>query len=134
MKHPGGRPTDYDDDFDYVGEAENYIKNCGREQTKLPKLEEFYDIVDINADTGVEWCKKHPKFSEACKKITAAQKQQLMDDGLYGGREVNPGMAIFLLKVNHGLVETEKHVMEGTMQHVVRLPPKKELGGLIEEN
>jgi len=28
-----------------------------------------------------------------------------MNDGLYGGKEVNSTMAIFLLKANHGLIE-----------------------------
>lgn len=28
-----------------------------------------------------------------------------MDDGMYGGKEVNAGMAIFLLKANHGMKE-----------------------------
>ena len=31
------------------------------------------------------------------------QKQQLIDDGLYGGKKVNAAMAIFLLKANHGM-------------------------------
>jgi hypothetical protein len=30
-----------------------------------------------------------------------------MTDGLYGGREVNASMAIFLLKAIHGLKENE---------------------------
>jgi hypothetical protein len=37
------------------------------------------------------------------KKLADLQKNQLMNDGMYGGKEVNAGMAIFLLKAVHGL-------------------------------
>jgi hypothetical protein len=30
-----------------------------------------------------------------------------MDDGMYGGKEVNAGMAVFLLKANHGMKDDQ---------------------------
>lgn len=104
MAHPGGRPTKYNPDV-IKKTLEKYLTTCGREQTKLPKLTEFYRLLAIDEDTGNAWQSKYPEFSVACKRITDAQKEELIDDGLFGGREVNPGMAIFLLKVNHGMVE-----------------------------
>lgn len=109
MTQPVGAPTKYDPEFPYLQKANEYLKKCGREQTRLPKVEEFCDEeLDIDDDTAVEWCKLYPKseFSAAIKKIKRAQKGQLIDDGMYGGKEVNPGVAVFLLKVNHGMVET----------------------------
>ncbi len=113
MAHAGGRPTDYDPDIDYVALAEDYLQTCGREQTKLPKLLEFYSELDISAETADTWKDKYPQFLEACKKVSDAQQNELIDDGLFGGKEVNPGMAIFLLKANHGMIETEKKIHSG---------------------
>ena len=31
---------------------------------------------------------------------------KLINDGLYGGKEVNSIMAIFLLKANHGMIDS----------------------------
>ena len=78
---------------------------CGREQTSLPSVEGLAIFLDINPDTLYEWAKKHKEISEYLKKVATKQKQQLMDDGLYGGKEVNAGMAIFLLKAIHRMNE-----------------------------
>ena len=50
----------------------------------------------------------HPEFLNAIKRLKTYQKYKLINDGLYGGKKVNTAMAIFLLKVNHGMVETSK--------------------------
>lgn len=111
MTHPG-QPTKYDPDFDYASEVEDYLKECSREQTRLPKISEFARRLRVNRDTIQEWERVHPEFSVTIKRIKDAQEEQLMDDGLYGGKEVNSTMAIFLLKVNHGMIETERHIWE----------------------
>ena len=116
-----GRPPEYDPKLHI--RADEYLQTCGRLQTKLPKLTEYYRYVDISHQCADEWKDKYPDFGEACKKIEELQEETLIDDGLYGGKEVNPGMAIFLLKVNHGMVETEKKIFEG-----------KGLKGLVEVN
>ena len=59
--------------------------------------------VQVKPYTFLEWSSKHHEFTESIKKILIKQKKQLMDDGMYGGKEVNSAMAIFLLKANHGL-------------------------------
>jgi len=103
-KHAGGRPTKYIPAVIFP-KTKEYIESCGREQTSLPTIEGLALALDVNTDTLREWAKRYPEFSATIKKILAKQKQQLMDDGLYGGKEVNAAMAIFLLKVNHHMVE-----------------------------
>lgn len=103
-KHPGGRPTKYEPEIIYP-KIEEYISQCGREQTTLPTIEGLALYLGVNPDTLFEWDKRYPEFSETLKRILALQKKQLIDDGLYGGKEVNAAMAIFLLKVNHGMRE-----------------------------
>lgn len=123
MKHAGGRPTKYDPAF--INQIDEYIATTGKEQMTLPKREGFARYIGINIDTLVEWCKIHPEFSVAIKKIDELQKENLMDDGLYGGKEVNSTMAIFLLKVNHGMVETEKKILANDVDHpLIKLDTK----------
>lgn len=114
-KNPVGRPTKYDP-F-YIGLIDEYISTTGKEQMTLPKREGYAKYAHINLDTIVEWEKIHPDFSVAINRLDQAQKEQLMDDGLYGGKEVNSTMAIFLLKVNHGMIETEKRILAGDPEH-----------------
>jgi len=111
------RPSLYDPKRDYGKLANDYLEMCGREQTKLPILTEFCrEYIGVNEDTVNKWLKdkKKKKLIGAVKKVRSAQKEQLMNDGMYGGKEVNSTMAIFLLKVNHGMVETEKRILEGS--------------------
>src|SRR3990167_11488563 len=116
------RPSTYDPDKDYQGLAEDYLQTCGREQTKLPKISEFCrEYIQANEDTVNQWLdgKQLPEGANtenlhgAIKRVKQAQMEQLMDDGLYGGKECNVGMAIFLLKANHGMIETDRHELVG---------------------
>lgn len=99
-----GRPTKYIPEVVYPA-IEEYISSCGREQTELPTVEGLALHLGVHPDTLFTWSKEYPLFSESIKKILALQKKQLMNDGMYGGKEVNSAMAIFLLKVNHGMKE-----------------------------
>ena len=101
-KHAGGRPTKYIPETIFP-KVEEYIASCGREQTALPTLEGLALALNVNTDTINEWSKEYPEFSVSLKRIVNKQKEQLMNDGMYGGKEVNAAMAIFLLKANHGL-------------------------------
>lgn len=118
VKHAGGRPTKYIPDVIYPKIAD-YINMCSRENTELPTVEGLAMALGVVPDTIYEWASgkypsdykdkslrgklKHPEFSVTIKEIAARQKNQLMNDGMYGGKEVNHGMAIFLLKCNHGM-------------------------------
>lgn len=108
---PAGRPTKYDPGI--VDVIKQYVETCGREQTKLPKRVDIALLLDVDDDTLVEWEKIHPEFSAAIKAVDKLQMSQLVDDGLYGGKEINSGMAIFLLKANHGMIETERKQLVG---------------------
>lgn len=94
-----GRPTKYYPAI--VNKVESYFETVN--DTQLPSLEGLAVYLDISRDTVLEWSKKHARFSGALKKISTKQRDQLMNDGMYGGKEVNASMAIFLLKANHGL-------------------------------
>lgn len=100
-KHPGGRPTKYD--IQVIGKIEEYLNTTGREQTSLPSIEGLAEYLGFNKTTLYEWAEKYPEFSNALKRVEERQKLQLMNDGMYGGKEVNASMAIFLLKALHGL-------------------------------
>lgn len=98
-----GRPTKFSPAI--YPKIEEYITQCGREQTELPTIEGLALYLDLTKETLYQWGEKYPDFSDAIKKVLMKQKKQLMNDGMYGGKEVNASMAIFLLKVNHGMNE-----------------------------
>lgn len=101
-----GRPTKYIPDIIYP-KIDQYLTMCGRENTELPTVEGLAQYINVNADTIFEWAKRYPDFSEYIKKLKDKQKNQLINDGMYGGKEVNSTMAIFLLKAIHGLKEND---------------------------
>lgn len=105
QKHAGGRPTKYIPAIIH-SKIEEYLKMCSREQTTLPSIEGLSLHLDINQITIQAWAKKYPEFSAYIKKIAIKQRQQLMNDGMYGGKEVNASMAIFLLKAIHHFKDT----------------------------
>lgn len=102
-KHPGGRPTSYDVSF--IEKVEDYLQTTGKEQTSLPTIEGFAIYLGVSRDSLYEWAKKYPKFSDTLKIIELRQKQQLIDDGIYGGKEVNATIVKLLLQNNHGMKE-----------------------------
>jgi hypothetical protein len=102
-KRPPYRPTKYKPEI--FKKIEEYLSMCGRQQQSLPTIEGLADYLDITSETIRQWAKKYKDFSLTIKKLADKQKQQLIDDGMYGGKEINAAMAIFLLKVNHGMQE-----------------------------
>ena len=105
------RPSEYKEE--YIQVAEEYIKSCSREATEIPTVEGLALTIGVDADTIGNWGKEYPEFFGTIKELKDKQKNQLMQDGLYGGKEVNQAMAIFLLKANHGMVETDRHEIGG---------------------
>ena len=132
------RPSNYDSTKDYEQLANEYLATCGREQTKLPKLSEFCrEYIGANEDTVELWIKGEnlPEGADtselvgARKRIKHAQKEELIDDGLFGGKEVNVAMAIFLLKANHGMVETSRQELVGKDGQPLTINVKLDLAG-----
>lgn len=101
-KHAGGRPTKYIPEVIFA-KTEEYISMCGKENMSLPSIEGLAGKLDVTSETIRQWADIYPEFSSTLKKLVEKQKIQLMEDGMYGGKEVNAAMAIFLLKANHGL-------------------------------
>lgn len=101
-----GRPTKYIPEIIFP-KTQEYLESCGKENMELPTVEGLALALDVNDDTIVEWAKKYPDFSATLKKLVFKQKNQLMNDGMYGGKEINSAMAIFLLKANHGMKDGE---------------------------
>jgi len=104
-----GRPTKYIPEIIFP-KVEEYITSCGRENTALPTVEGLAISLDVTTETIYQWTKEHLEFSDTIKRIANRQKEQLLNDGMYGGKEVNAAMAIFLLKANHGLKDNEGQV------------------------
>lgn len=83
-------------------------------ESEIPYVEECAEkILDINDDTLNEWTKEYTAVSAAIKRLKRKQKLQLQRDGLHN--RVNTGMAIFLLKANHNLRESQHidHTSDG---------------------
>ena len=109
-----GRPTDYSPDLiRRVGEYLDNLRNPERFKKHLPTKYGFAQYIGVNEDTLNEWTKKYPDFSAAIKEIEKTQQVQLMNDGLYN-KDANATMAIFLLKANHGMIETERRLTDIT--------------------
>lgn len=106
-----GRPTKYNDGM--IDRANDYIQSCGRESTELPTIEGLALTLQVDDTTLLSWAEKNPKFLATIKNLKFKQKNQLINDGLYGGKEINAAMAIFLLKANHGMIETERKEITG---------------------
>jgi hypothetical protein len=95
-----GRPTKYIPEviFPQINEYLNSVNT-----TELPSVDGLAIYLNVTDSTIYEWAKEYPDFSVYLKKIASKQRTQLMNDGMYGGKEVNASMAIFLLKAIHGL-------------------------------
>lgn len=98
-----GRPTEYDPIL--CEKVDDYLKTTGREQTSLATIEGFAVYLDTTKQTLYEWAKAHKEFGDALSKILTIQGKQLIDDGIYGGKEINASIVKLLLMANHGMRE-----------------------------
>ena len=108
-----GRPTKYDPS--YCQKVEDYLATVGRENTSLPMVEGFAVYLNVGKNTLYEWAKLYPEFQDALRKIKIKQLLQLVDDGIYGGKEVNATIVKLMLQNNHGMKE-RKDVTTGGKQ------------------
>lgn len=106
---PAGPPTKYSDNI--LKQVEQYYVEVDAITNWMPTMEEIALKLGINGDTLVEWCKEHNELSAAIKRIKDLQKHRLQAMGLFN--KVNPTMAIFLLKANHGLVDVSRQEHTG---------------------
>lgn len=102
-----GRPTLYDPSF--VDKVGDYISSTGREQTELPTIEGFAIYLGVTKKTLYNWVDEHDEFLHALDKIMTHQAKQLINDGIYGGKEVNASIVKLMLQANHGMKERTDH-------------------------
>ncbi len=112
-KHAGGRPSKYNEGM--LMKAKDYYDLCsGKKDGKkrMPFIEELAMECGVNDDTIIEWTKidENEEYSATIKNIKNLQKLRTVQQG-YGAK--NPTFAIFMLKANHGMMETEKRVLAG---------------------
>ena len=103
LKIHAGRPTKYKPSAN--DELDNYLSTTGREQMSLPTIQGFSLWLNVNDDTLNEWSKRYPAFSATLERLKKLQAKQLIDDGIYGGKEVNATIVKLLLQNNHGMKE-----------------------------
>ena len=113
MVNVGGRPTKYRPEM--CDELDKYLETTGKEQMSLPTVQGFSLWLGVNADTLNEWRKIHPKFSVTLGRLKELQAQQLIDDGIYGGKEVNATIVKLMLQNNHGMRERRETELTGNI-------------------
>ena len=102
-----GRPTKYKKEF--IKEAEKYLQECENAR-KVPFLEEFASRIGVSTDSVKRWTEANKDFCWAIERIKDYQRMALITLGLK-----SPAMLIFLLKANHGMIETSKIQHEGSV-------------------
>ncbi len=112
-KNVGGRPSKYNEEM--LMKAKDYYDLCsGKKDGKkrMPFIEELAMECSVNDETITEWTKidGNEEYSATIKNIKNLQKLRTVQQG-YGAK--NPTFAIFMLKANHGMMETEKRVLAG---------------------
>lgn len=98
---------------EYPSEVYRYLKTVGDGTMKLPKRCDLAILFKVDELTLKNWEEEYESFRTAMREVDGKQKSQLMDDGMYGGKEVNPQIAKFLLSANHGMAETTKNEVTG---------------------
>ena len=95
VKSAAGRPTTYKDE---------YCQGVIDFMAKGYSFEAFAGSIDTHKDTLYEWCKVHPKFSDA-KRLGFAKAQIFWEEiglrGMWteeGGPKLNTGNYIFQMK------------------------------------
>lgn len=122
-----GRPTKYEDRF--IDEVDKYLETTGKEQTELPTKEGFALWIGVDDDTLDNWANAkdeegkliHPEFFGALKKLMMKQAVQLINDGIYGGKEVNATIVKLMLQNNHGMKERVDQTTNGKELPIVKV-------------
>ena len=96
-----GRPTEYTEDL--PDKLRAYAKDCLSKQ-RIPWLEEFCHRNDISERTLRDWSKAHDEMRDSHDYLMMIQKMILKQLCISKGG-AGP---IFLLKANHGLIETDR--------------------------
>lgn len=113
------RRTEYTEE-DAIKLISGYLE-IKMKSNKTPYIEEFATtVMNCDDETVLEYAKRWPEFSATLKMLKTFQKFRLL--------EGEGSMAIFQLKANHGMIETERKMLvgkEGESLGVVVLPETK---------
>lgn len=118
-KHPGGRPTKYNEEMyrkikKYFDDCFNGVRDSEGKLIKppsVPYIEELELMLDIDDDTIVSWANDPDKieFSATYNKLKKLQKLRLKQILVRG--KTNPMGAKFLLEAEYGLMASEKQIL-----------------------
>lgn len=106
-----GRPTKYAPTV--IKELNQYLKEAIPQNMKIPTVEGIALKLGVSKNTLYEWAKKNPKFQDALEELKMKQKEALTEIGIFGGKEINATIVALLLKVNHDMIETDRHIIDG---------------------
>ena len=116
-KNKGGRPTNYRNTFPKL--TDQYTQ-----KTNFPTIEELcLEYLHVNDDKVGQYCKQFPKFQSAIKRLKAKQRNYLQKCVIGEVPKRNQVGGIFLLKANHGYIETERKQLVGKDNKDLKVAP-----------
>lgn len=85
--------------------TDEYIAQAIAATDKLPKIESLALYLNVERKTLYNWAKKprNKEFKRRLKKIMDLQYERLVDDGIYGGKNINPPIIKIMLVNNHNM-------------------------------
>lgn len=101
------RPSKYGPEV--IEELQNYLQEAIPENMDIPTVEGLALRLGVVKKTLYNWADRHEEFLHALEELKMRQKQHLIKVGIFGGKEINQSIVSLLLKVNHDMVETERH-------------------------
>lgn len=111
----GGRPSKYTDE-QLCQAVKDYLERF-KDNDEVPYHEELIDILGVYPDTYFSYKKHYPQFQRISKRIDNLQKLRLLRGGVKN--KLNVVGTIFQLKVNHGMIETEKRLQQSESKLVI---------------
>jgi hypothetical protein len=109
MSNPVGRPRIFKTPQELSDLIDEYIKE--QDESKEPILKVgFCNWMQMSKENIAEYATKSLEYSRAIKRLEIKTEEYLSTDGLK--ERINPTMAIFLLKNNHGYKDKQETVNE----------------------
>lgn len=110
-----GRPLKYNDEI--LNKAITYLNHHLTNKTTIPYIEELALECDLDDERLMEYASKRnpdksvmfPEFHATIKKLKTLQRVRLLKETI----KPYPAGAIFQLKANHNMIETEKRMLVG---------------------
>ncbi len=109
IKKKMGRPTKYNEEM--LKKANEYYLKCLNSE-EVPYIERLALTLDVDDERITDYSRKYTNFNATIKRIKTLQKLKLQELTISTGKGAAIG-AIFQLKANHGMIETEKQMHVG---------------------